>query len=159
MSKPIEIHGQLTLERVPLALAVSRYNDFITSRLVSGAMDAIERHGGSAEDVTCVYVPGAFELPLVAKKLAEQKKFAAVVCLGCVIRGHTPHFDFIANEATKGIAQTSLDTGMPIAFGVITADTLEQAIERAGSKAGNKGAEAALTAIEMINVYRQIEKL
>lgn len=134
------------------ALVVGRWNDFITNKLLEGAVDAIVRHGGSEDDLLTVYVPGSFEIPLAAQKLAASGKYAAVICIGCVIRGQTPHFDYIANEVTKGIAQASLATGVPISFGIVTADTLEQAVDRAGTKHGNKGAEAALAAIEMVNV-------
>ena len=136
---------------------MSRFNDFITSRLLEGAMDAILRHGGKEEDVVVVRVPGAFEMPVAAKKLAESRKYDAVVCLGAVIRGATPHFEYIASEVAKGIANVSLDLKVPISFGVLTTDTLEQAIERAGSKAGNKGFEAAVSAIEMANLFKQLD--
>jgi len=154
---PRELNGQLTVEGQNFALVISRFNDFITTRLVSGAIDALMRHGCKDDDITCVRVPGAFELPFVAKKLAEQGTFDAIICLGCVIRGQTPHFDYVANEAAKGIAQIGLSTGVPTVFGVITADTLEQAIERAGSKAGNKGADAALSAVELVNLMSVVE--
>jgi len=134
------------------ALVVARYNEFITSKLLDGAMDALIRHGAQDENITQVWVPGAFELPLVARKLARSGSYAAVVCLGCLIRGQTPHFEYIAAECAKGIAQVALETGVPVTFGVVTADSLEQAIDRAGTKAGNKGAEAALAAVEMVNV-------
>jgi 6,7-dimethyl-8-ribityllumazine synthase len=139
------------------ALAVSRFNDFITSRLVAGAIDALVRHGCDDKNITCVYVPGAFDLPAAARRLAQTGRYDAVICLGCVIRGQTPHFDYVASEAAKGVAHVALDSGVPVTFGVITADTLEQAIERAGTKAGNKGADAALAAVELISVYRQLE--
>lgn len=134
------------------ALVASRFNDFITNKLLEGAIDAIVRHGGNADDLITVHVPGSFEIPLAAQKLAASGKYAAVICLGCVIRGQTPHFDYVAGEVTKGIAQVSLATGVPVSFGVVTADNLEQAVDRAGTKHGNKGAEAALAAIEMVNV-------
>lgn len=153
---PQELHGQLTIDGQRFAIVVSRFNEFITSKLLTGAMDALKRHGCDPENITCVYVPGAFELPFIAKRLAESDSYDAVLCLGCVIRGQTPHFEFIATEAAKGIAQVGLDTGVPVAFGVITADTLEQAVERAGSKAGNKGVDAALSAIELCNLINQI---
>jgi 6,7-dimethyl-8-ribityllumazine synthase len=146
------IEGQLAVTGQKFALIVSRYNDFITTRLVSGAVDVLVRHGAKDDDITCVYVPGAFEIPLAAKRAADSGEFDAVVCVGCVIRGHTPHFEYVTSQAARGIAQVALDAGIPVTFGLITADSLEQAIERAGSKAGNKGAEASLSAIEMVNV-------
>ncbi len=135
-------------------LVVSRFNSFITEQLVGGAKDTFSRLGGKEEQLSIAYVPGSMELPLVAKKLADSGKYAAVICLGAVIRGQTPHFDYVASEAAKGIAQTSLQTGVPVIFGVVTADTLEQAIDRAGVKAGNKGADAMVTGIEMANLMR-----
>ncbi len=140
------------------AIVAARFNEFITARLIEGAIDAFVRHGGDVERVTQVWVPGAFELPLAAQKLAQSGRFAALVCLGCVIRGQTPHFDYVAGESAKGIAAVALQTGVPCAFGVVTADTLEQAIDRAGGKHGNKGADAALTAIEMANLLAQIAR-
>ncbi len=151
---PHELHGQLAVDGQRFAIVVSRFNEFITSKLLSGAIDALKRHGCDPENITCVYVPGAFELPFMAKKLAESGSYDAVLCLGCVIRGQTPHFEFIAAEAAKGIAHVGLDTGVPTTFGVITADTLEQAVERAGSKAGNKGVDAALSAIELTSLLK-----
>ena len=151
-----ELQGGLVVEGQTFALVVSRFNEFITGKLLTGAIDAIERHGGESKNITVVRVPGSFELPHAAKKCAESGRYDAVLCLGCVIRGQTPHFDYIAAETTKGIAQVGLEFGIPVTFGVITADTLEQAIERAGSKAGNKGADAAVTAIELLNLYSQI---
>ncbi len=151
-----ELHGQQTVDGQRFAIVVSRFNEFITSKLLSGAVDALKRHGADEDKITCVHVPGAFELPFVANKLAESGGFDAVICLGCVIRGQTPHFEYIAGEVTKGIAQVGLSTGVPTTFGVITADTLEQAVERAGSKAGNKGADAALSAIELTNLATQL---
>ncbi|UCE62186.1 MAG: 6,7-dimethyl-8-ribityllumazine synthase [Phycisphaerales bacterium] len=149
---PAELHGQLKIDGQRFAVVISRFNEFITSKLLDGAVDTLKRHGGVEENITCVHVPGSFELPFVAGKLAESGSYDAVICLGCVIRGQTPHFDYIASEVAKGIAQVGLSTGVPTTFGVITADTLEQAVERAGSKAGNKGADAALTAIELVNL-------
>jgi 6,7-dimethyl-8-ribityllumazine synthase len=146
--------GSLQAEGLKLAIVVSRFNDFITRRLLDGAHDAITRHGGSLDAVDNVWVPGAFEIPLVAKKLAESGKYDAVICLGAVIRGGTPHFDYVAGEAAKGIGQTMLKTGVPVIFGIITTDTIEQAIERAGVKLSNRGAEAALSAIEMANLLK-----
>ena len=151
-----ELHGQLDAGGLRFGIVVSRFNEFITSKLLSGAVDALKRHGCNEESITCAYVPGSFELPFAAKRLAESGAFDAVICLGCVIRGQTPHFEYVASEAAKGIAQVGLGTGVPTAFGVITADTLEQAIERAGTKAGNKGADAATGAIELTNLYVKI---
>jgi len=151
-----ELSGALTVDGERFAIAVSRFNEFITSRLLSGAIDALQRHGCREEDITCVHVPGAFDLPLVVNRLALSGRFDAVICLGCVIRGHTPHFEYVAGEAAKEIAQVGLHTGVPTTFGVITADTLEQAVERAGSKAGNKGTDAALSAIELVNLLKQL---
>lgn len=153
-----EIHGKLTAGGIRLAIVVSRFNEFITSKLVSGAVDELKRHGAGDDQLTCVQVPGAFELPFVAKKLAETGLYDAIVCLGCVIRGQTPHFEYVAGEAAKGIAHVGLATGVPTAFGVITADTLEQAVDRAGAKGGNKGAEAALSAVELVNLLRELPK-
>ncbi len=150
------IEGKLKAEGIKFAIAVSRFNSFITDRLLDGAIDCIVRHGGREEDITVVKVPGAFELPLVAKKLAKMD-FDAVIALGAVIRGETPHFDYVAAEVSKGIANVSLETEKPIAFGVLTTDTVEQAIDRAGTKAGNKGWEAALSAIEMVNLLKEIK--
>ncbi len=151
---PRNLQGQLTVTGQRFAIVASRFNEFITSRLLAGALDALKRHGCEDDDVTVVYVPGAFEIPFVAKKLAESKAFDAVVCLGCVIRGQTPHFDYVAGESAKGIAQVALATGVPTVYGVLTTDTLEQAIDRAGAKAGNKGYDAALGAIELANLIK-----
>jgi 6,7-dimethyl-8-ribityllumazine synthase len=150
------LEGELKAEGIRFAIAVSRFNSFITERLLEGAVDCIIRHGGKEEDITVVKVPGAFELPLVAKKLAKMD-FDVVIALGAVIRGETPHFDYVAAEVSKGIANVSLEAEKPIAFGVLTTDTVEQAIDRAGTKAGNKGWEAALSAIEMVNLLREIK--
>lgn len=142
------------------ALVVSRFNSFVVESLVSGAVDALERHGEvNEQDITIVRVPGAYELPLVAKKLAASGKYDAIIALGAVIRGGTPHFDYVAGECNKGLAQVSLEYAIPVAFGVLTTDSIEQAIERSGTKAGNKGAEAALSAMEMVNVMTEIEAL
>jgi len=149
--------GTLEAGGLKFAIVVSRFNDFITRRLLEGAHDAVARHGGSLDSVDNFWVPGAFEIPLVAKKLAESGKYDAVIALGAVIRGGTPHFDYIAGEAAKGIGQTMLQTGVPIIFGVITTDTIEQAIERAGVKLSNRGAEAALSAIEMANLLKSMK--
>ncbi len=154
---PRELHGQLTIDGQRFAIVVSRFNDFITTKLLSGALDVLLRHGCKDEDVTVAYVPGSFELPFAAKKLAESGSYDAVICLGCIIRGHTPHFEYVAAAAAKGIAHVGLATGVPTTFGVITADTLEQAVERAGSKAGNKGADAAMSAVEMVNLVAQLK--
>ena len=138
---------------------VSRFNDFITDKLVGGAVDALTRSGTKTEDIDIVKVPGAFEIPLLAKKLAAQAKHDAIICLGAVIRGATPHFDYVSAEVSKGVATASMESGMPIIFGVVTTDTLEQAIERAGSKAGNKGWDSALAAVEMANLMGAVEKI
>jgi 6,7-dimethyl-8-ribityllumazine synthase len=148
--------GKLQAEGMRFAIVVSRFNDFIGEHLVGGALDALNRNGAKEEDVAIFKVPGAFEIPLVAKQLALQKNYDAVICLGAVIRGATPHFEYVSAEVSKGIASASLETGTPMAFGVITTDNLEQAIERAGSKAGNKGWSAAIAAIEMVDLLRKI---
>jgi 6,7-dimethyl-8-ribityllumazine synthase len=150
------IEGKLIAEGQKIAIVAGRFNEIITNKLLGGAVDAFKRHGGEEENIDLAWVPGAFEIPLVAKKLAESKKYDAVICLGAVIRGATPHFDMVANETTKGIAAAGLQTGVPIIFGVLTTDNIEQAVERAGSKAGNKGFEAVTTAIEMVNLMKQI---
>jgi 6,7-dimethyl-8-ribityllumazine synthase len=155
MSK--QYSGNLVGTGLKIAIVASRWNDFMSSRLLEGARDALVRHGVVEEDVDVALVPGSFELPLAAQRVARSGRYDAVVCLGVVIRGATPHFDYVAGEAAKGIAQVALQSGVPVTFGVVTADTLEQAIERAGSKAGNKGVEAAMAAIEMANLLRQIE--
>jgi 6,7-dimethyl-8-ribityllumazine synthase len=154
MSKIIE--GSLLAKGKRFALVVGRFNDFISEKLLSGAMDALTRSGADPETIDIVKVPGAFEIPLAAKKLA-MRKYDAIICLGAVIRGSTPHFDYVSAEVSKGIASVSLDTGIPVIFGVITTDTIEQAIERAGTKAGNKGWSAAISAIEMANLMAAIE--
>ncbi|SET19575.1 6,7-dimethyl-8-ribityllumazine synthase [Thorsellia anophelis] len=150
------IEGDLIATGLKIAIVVGRFNDFITMRLLDGAKDGLVRHGVLASDVTISFVPGAFEIPLVAKKLAASKKYDAVITLGAVIRGSTPHFDYVCNEAAKGVAQASMQTEVPIIFGVLTTDSIEQAIERAGTKAGNKGWEAAVTAIEMANIFKKL---
>lgn len=150
------LEGRLSGEGFRFAVVVSRFNDFIGSRLVEGAMDALVRHGAAQDQVTLVKVPGAFEIPLAAKKLADTGRYDAVICLGAVIRGATPHFEYVAAEVSKGIANVALDTGVPITFGVLTTDNLEQAIERAGSKSGNKGWEAATAALEMVNLFKSL---
>jgi 6,7-dimethyl-8-ribityllumazine synthase len=151
------IEGMLTGRGQRFGIVISRFNEFIGGKLLEGALDALRRHEVTMGDITTAWCPGAFEIPLVAKTLAQSGRFDAVICLGAVIRGSTPHFDYVAGEAAKGIAQVSLHTGVPIAFGVLTTETIEQAIERAGTKAGNKGFEAAMTAIEMANLLGQIE--
>jgi len=153
---PRTLEGKISAEGYRFGLIVSRFNDFISSKLVEGAVDALKRHGATEEQLLLVKVPGAFEIPLAAKKLAESGKVDAVICLGAVIRGSTPHFDYVAAEVSKGIALVSLDTKVPVAFGVLTTDNLEQAIERAGTKSGNKGWDAALAAMEMVNLFKQL---
>ncbi len=154
---PKIIEGQLTAKGLKLAIAAGRFNDFITSRLLEGALDVIGRSGGDAAGTVVMKVPGAFELPLAAKVMAETGKYDAVICLGAVIRGSTPHFEHVAGQMARGISSVMLKTGVPVSFGVITADTLEQAIERAGTKDGNKGAAATLSAIEMANAIKGIK--
>jgi 6,7-dimethyl-8-ribityllumazine synthase len=154
MAKVIE--GNLIAKGKKIGIVVSRFNDFITKDLVSGCLDTLTRHGVEDKDVVITWVPGAFEIPAVAQRLAKAKSYDALICLGTVIRGSTPHFDYIAAEVSKGIAKVGLDTGVPVIFGVITADTIEQAIERAGTKDGNKGRDAALTAIEMANLFEKL---
>ncbi|MGD8343586.1 MAG: 6,7-dimethyl-8-ribityllumazine synthase [Desulfobacterales bacterium] len=154
MAKTLEAH--LNAEGKKFALIVSRFNDFITDKLLSGALDALLRSGAKDNDIQIVKVPGAFEIPLVAKKMATKKKVNAIVCLGAVIRGATPHFDYVSAEVSKGIAQVSLESEVPIIFGVVTTDTIEQAIERAGTKAGNKGWSAAMAAVEMANLLEAV---
>ena len=151
------IEGKLVVAgRVKLAVLCGRFNGFIVDQLEAGCLDALQRHGVAATDITVVRVPGAFELPMVAKKLASSGKYDGVVALGAVIRGSTPHFDYVAGTCSRGLASVAIDTGIPVAFGVLTTDNIEQAIERAGTKAGNKGADAALTIIEMISLLRQL---
>lgn len=152
------LEGNLVATGLSLAIVSSRWNNFICDRLIEGALDVIVRHGGELSSVTHIRVPGSFELPMAAKTAASSGRFDAVVALGVLIRGGTPHFDYIAAEATKGLANAAMETGVPIGYGVITANTIEQAIERAGTKAGNKGAEAALAAIEMANLYKQLKQ-
>lgn len=151
-----DIQGDLVGTGLKIALVASRFNNFITSKLLDGALDCLKRHGVAEDDISVVWTPGSFELPLVAKRLAEAGGLDAIVCLGAVIRGGTPHFDFVASEAAKGIASVSLSTGVPTIFGVVTTDDLEQAIDRAGTRTGNRGAEAALSAIEMANLLKQL---
>ena len=149
--------AKLIAEGKKFALIVSRFNDFITEKLLSGALDALVRSGAADEDLEVVKVPGAFEIPLVAKKMANTKRFDAVICLGAVIRGSTPHFDYVSAEVSKGVAMVGMESEIPIIFGVITTDTIEQAIERAGTKAGNKGWSAAIAAVEMANLFELID--
>lgn len=146
--------GHLIGEGLKVGLVVGRFNEFITGKLLSGALDALKRHGVNDNDVDVAWVPGAYEIPVIAKKMVNLNKYDAVICLGAVIRGSTPHFDFVASEVSKGVAKISLESGVPVIFGVLTTDTIEQAIERAGTKAGNKGWEAAATAIEMSNLMK-----
>ena len=148
------IEGKLTAEGLHIGIVAARFNEFITNKLVSGAIDALKRHGASEENITLAWVRGAFEIPLGAQKMANSHNFDAVICLGAVIRGSTPHFDYVAGEVTKGVAQVGLHTGVPTIFGVLTTENIEQAIERAGTKAGNKGFDAAMTAIEMANLLK-----
>ncbi len=153
---PKVIQGDLSAKGLKFGIVASRFNDFITSRLIDGALDALARHGAAEGDIDIVRVPGSFEIPLTAKVLAQSKKYRAVICLGAVIRGATPHFEYVSAEVSKGVAAVSQESGLPVIFGVLTTDTIEQAVERAGAKAGNKGWDAALSAIEMANLMKQI---
>ncbi|MDA8442150.1 MAG: 6,7-dimethyl-8-ribityllumazine synthase [Peptococcaceae bacterium] len=153
---PHVYEGNLIAKNLKVAIVVARFNEFITSKLLSGALDSLTRHGVSDQDIAIVWVPGAFEIPLAAQKVALSKKYDTVICLGAVIRGATPHFDYVSAEVTKGVATLSLQTGIPIVFGVLTTDSIEQAIERAGTKAGNKGWDAAVTAIETANLLSSL---
>jgi 6,7-dimethyl-8-ribityllumazine synthase len=150
------IEGELQAKGLKFGIVISRFNDFITSKLLEGAKDALLRHGAKEDDIDVVKVPGSFEIPVVAKKMALKQMYNAIICLGTVIRGATPHFEYISAEVSKGIASASMDTGVPIAFGVITCDTIEQAVERAGTKSGNKGWDAAITAIEMAQLLSKL---
>ena len=150
------LEGQLDASKCAFGIVVSRFNDLVTGHLLAGALDCLRRHGAADENITVVYSPGAFEIPQLALKLAGSGAIDAVICLGCVIRGETPHFDYMAGEVTKGLAQVGLQTGIPVGFGVLTTENLSQALERAGAKAGNKGWDAALSAIEMVDVSRQL---
>lgn len=152
---PKVIEGSLSAKGLKFGIIASRFNDFITNRLLEGALDVLNRSGAKSDDIEIIKVPGSFEIPLIAKKMAAGKKYDAIICLGAVIRGDTPHFDYISAEVTKGIAAVSLESGMPVSFGILTTDTIEQAIERAGTKSGNKGGEAALVAIEMANLLKE----
>ncbi|MUP37127.1 6,7-dimethyl-8-ribityllumazine synthase [Labilibaculum euxinus] len=149
------IEGKLIAKDLKFGIVAGRFNEFIGGKLLAGALDAINRHGASADDVDVAWVPGAFEIPLIAKKMAKSGKYDAVICLGAVIKGSTPHFEYVSSEVTKGVASVSLDSEVPVIFGVLTTDSIEQAIERAGTKAGNKGFEAAVSAIEMANLLKQ----
>jgi len=153
--QPVIHEGHLNGQGFRFAIVASRWNDFISSRLVEGAIDALERLGADEREVEVFKVPGAFEIPLLALRLAETEKFAAIICLGTIIRGQTPHFEYIAGEVTRGIGEAGLQTGVPVIFGVVTADTVDQAIDRAGVKLGNKGFEAATTAVELVNLYKE----
>lgn len=154
---PRNYEGHLQAQGLRIGIVVSRFNEFITNRLLGGAIDALIRHGASDEAIEIAWVPGAFEIPLVAKRMSASGRYDAIICLGCIIRGSTPHFDYVAAETSKGIAQIALQSGCPVAFGVLTTDSIEQAIERAGTKAGNKGWDAALSAVEMANLLRVID--
>ena len=150
------LEGKLTAKNMKIALVVARFNEFIPSKLLSGGIDCLIRHEATDEDLTVAWVPGAFEIPMAAKNLAESGKYDAVICLGAVIRGATPHFDYVCAEASKGIAQVSMQTGVPVAFGVLTTENIQQAVERAGTKAGNKGVDCAMTAMEMVNLFKEM---
>ena len=153
---PNVLEGQLIGTGMKVGIVVSRFNEFLTSKLLGGAEDTLRRHSVADEDITVAWVPGAFELPFIAKKMAESKKYDAIIALGVVIRGSTSHYDYVCNEAAKGIAQASMSTGVPVTFSVVTTENIEQAIERAGTKAGNKGADGAMTAIELVNLLKNI---
>jgi 6,7-dimethyl-8-ribityllumazine synthase len=153
---PRIVEGKLIGDKQRFGVVVSRFNEFITNKLLSGCLDTLTRHGVNPDNIDIAWVPGAFEMPLVAQKMVQKQSYDAVICLGAVIRGATPHFEYVSAEVTKGIAQVGLNTGVPVIYGVITADTIEQAIERAGTKAGNKGSDAALTALEMVNLLLEI---
>jgi 6,7-dimethyl-8-ribityllumazine synthase len=154
---PNLFEGKISAEGFRFAVIVSRFNDFIGSKLIEGALDALKRHGADENQISVYKVPGAFEIPMTAKRIVQTGKYDAVICLGAVIRGATPHFDYVAAEVSKGIAAVSLDSGIPVTFGVLTTDNLEQAIERAGSKVGNKGWDAAMAAMEMVNLYKEMK--
>ena len=150
------LEGKLVSDKIKIGIVASRFNEFITSKLIGGALDGLKRHDVNDDDIELAWVPGAFEIPLIASKMAESGKYDAVICLGAVIRGSTSHYDYVCNEVSKGIAAVSLETGVPVMFGVLTTDNIEQAIERAGTKAGNKGYDCALSAIEMVNLIRNM---
>ncbi len=154
-----ELHGQLRVNQEKYGIVVGRFNEFITSRLLNGALDTLKRHGASDDQITVVWVPGSFEVPLAARKMAESGKFDAVLCLSAVIRGQTSHYDYVCQQITRGVGEVSMTTGVPTIFGVITCDTIEEAIDRAGAKGGNIGSNAALTAIETVSVFDQLSKL
>jgi 6,7-dimethyl-8-ribityllumazine synthase len=151
-----KIEGQLSAQHIKFAIVVSRFNNVITEKLLAGAMNCLVRHNGSDDNVTIAWCPGAFEIPAVAQQFVLSKKYDAIICLGCIIRGETPHFDYVASETSKGIASLATASGIPIAYGVLTTDTMEQATERAGGKSGNKGWDAAMSAMEMVDIFRQI---
>ena len=151
------IEGNLVAQNIRVGIVVGRFNEFIGSKLLGGAIDGLKRHGVSESDIDVAWAPGAFEIPLVAKKMAKSDKYDAVICLGAVIKGSTPHFDYVCAEASKGVAHVTLETEKPVIFGILTTDTIEQAIERAGTKAGNKGYDAAVTAIEMVNLLKNFD--
>lgn len=151
------VEGKMTGKGMKVGIVAARFNEFITSKLLGGALDMLRRHEVAEEDITTAWVPGAFEIPVIAKKMAESGKYDAVICLGAVIRGSTSHYDYVCNEVSEGIAQVSMGNGLPVMFGVLTCENIEQAIERAGTKAGNKGAECANGAIEMVNLMRELE--
>lgn len=151
-----KLEGKLVAQDMKVGIVVSRFNEFITSKLLGGAEDGLTRHGVKEEDITVAWVPGAFEIPLIAQKMAQSGKYDAVIALGAVIRGATSHYDYVCNEVSKGVAQASLQTGVPVLFGIVTTENIEQAIERAGTKAGNKGYDCALSAVEMVNLIKQI---
>ncbi|MBQ7707287.1 MAG: 6,7-dimethyl-8-ribityllumazine synthase [Lachnospiraceae bacterium] len=150
------VEGKMVADGIKIGIVASRFNEFIVSKLIGGAQDALVRHDVKDDDITLAWVPGAFEIPVVAKKMAKSGKYDAIICLGTVIRGATSHYDYVCNEVSKGIAQASMETGIPVMFGIVTTENIEQAIERAGTKAGNKGYDCALGAIEMINLMKQI---
>lgn len=152
------LEGKLTTQKIRVGIVASRFNEFITSKLVGGALDGLKRHDVKEEDIDVAWVPGAFEVPLIASKMAKSRKYDAVICVGAVIRGSTSHYDYVCNEVSKGIAQVSMASGIPVMFGVVTTENIEQAIERAGTKAGNKGYDCALGAIEMVNLIRTMEQ-
>ena len=151
------LEGKLTAQKIRVGIVASRFNEFITSKLVGGALDGLKRHDVKEEDIDVAWVPGAFEVPLIASKMAKSGKYDAVICLGAVIRGSTSHYDYVCNEVSKGIATVSLESGVPVLFGVLTTENIEQAIERAGTKAGNKGYDCAVSAIEMVNLLREMD--
>lgn len=153
---PKVIQGDLSAKGLKFGIVAARFNDFITSRLVDGAIDALQRHGAADNDIEIVKVPGAYEIPFAAKRMAQSKQYSAIICLGAVIRGATPHFEYVSAEVSKGVAAVSMESGLPVIFGVLTTDTIEQAIERAGTKGGNKGWDAALAAVEMANLMKQM---